>query len=76
MQIAPEHLIDLGVHWVILGHSERRSLLDESNEFVGEKTSNALRHGMKVIACIGETLQQRESGAVCMQLLCSVGGAG
>ena len=46
-QIAPGQLTDLGVHWVILGHSERRSLLDESNEFVGEKTANALRHGMK-----------------------------
>lgn len=64
-QIAPEHLKDLGVHWVILGHSERRALLDESNEFVGEKAANALAQGMDVIACIGETLQQRESGGVC-----------
>lgn len=50
--------------WVILGHSERRSLLKESNEFVGEKTANALAHDLKVIACIGETLEQRESGQV------------
>lgn len=63
-QIAPEHLKDLGVPWVILGHSERRSLLKESNEFVGEKTANALAHDLKVIACIGETLEQRESGQV------------
>ncbi|BDA46566.1 Triosephosphate isomerase, chloroplastic [Coccomyxa sp. Obi] len=61
-EIAPEHLKDLGVPWVILGHSERRSLLKESNEFVGEKTANALAHDLKVIACIGETLEQRESG--------------
>ncbi|KAK9915905.1 hypothetical protein WJX75_005831 [Coccomyxa subellipsoidea] len=61
-EVAPEHLLDLGLQWVILGHSERRSLLKESNEFVGDKTANALAQGMKVIACIGETLEQRESG--------------
>lgn len=64
VQIAPEQLKDLDVPWVILGHSERRSLLKESNEFVGEKTANALAHGLKVIGCIGETLEQRESGQV------------
>lgn len=56
--------MDLGLQWVILGHSERRSLLKESNELVGDKTANALAQGMKVIACIGETLEQRESGQV------------
>ncbi len=54
----------MGVPWVILGHSERRSLLKESNEFVGDKAANALAHGLKVIGCIGETLEQRESGQV------------
>ncbi|KAK9803842.1 hypothetical protein WJX73_007167 [Symbiochloris irregularis] len=61
-EISAEQLADLGVKWVILGHSERRSLLKESNEFVGEKTAYALSHGLRVIACIGETLEQRESG--------------
>jgi triosephosphate isomerase (TIM) len=61
-EIAPELLADLGIPWVILGHSERRSLIGESNELVGQKTKHALEAGLKVIACIGETLQQREKG--------------
>ena len=64
MQIAPEQLTDMSVLWVILGHSERRSLLEEGNDFVGAKAANALTHGLKVIACIGETLEQRETGHV------------
>ena len=64
VQIAPEQLTDMSIPWVILGHSERRSLLEESNDFVGAKAANALTHGLKVIACIGETLEQRESGQV------------
>ena len=64
VQISAEQLVDIGVKWVILGHSERRSLLKESNDFVGEKVAYALSHGLRVIACIGETLEQRESGQV------------
>jgi len=64
LQIAPEQLADMNVPWVILGHSERRSLLKESNDFVGAKAANALAHNLKVIACIGETLEQRESNHV------------
>ncbi len=56
------------VPWVILGHSERRSIFGESSEFVGDKVATALQHGLKVIACIGETLEQREGGEVCMAL--------
>ncbi|KAJ4971726.1 hypothetical protein NE237_004825 [Protea cynaroides] len=62
-EISAEMLVNLGVPWVILGHSERRALLNESNEFVGEKVAYALSLGLKVIACIGETLEQRESGS-------------
>ncbi|CAO3637371.1 unnamed protein product [Cunninghamella blakesleeana] len=61
-EISPEQLKDLGIEWVILGHSERREYFKESDEFVGEKTAHALQAGVKVIACIGETLQERESG--------------
>ncbi|KMZ66002.1 Triose-phosphate isomerase [Zostera marina] len=61
-EISAEMLVNLGVPWVILGHSERRALLSESNEFVGDKVAYALAQGLKVIACIGETLEQRESG--------------
>ncbi|XP_028124926.1 triosephosphate isomerase, cytosolic-like [Camellia sinensis] len=60
-EVSVEMLVNMGIPWVILGHSERRALLNESNEFVGDKVAYALSQGLKVIACIGETLEQRES---------------
>ncbi|KAJ6892169.1 hypothetical protein NC651_025385 [Populus alba x Populus x berolinensis] len=62
-EVSAEMLVNLGIPWVILGHSERRSLLNESNEFVGDKVAYALSQGLKVIACVGETLEQREAGS-------------
>ncbi|XP_057475678.1 triosephosphate isomerase, cytosolic-like [Actinidia eriantha] len=62
-EVSAEMLINLGIPWVILGHSERRLILNESNEFVGDKVAYALSKGLKVIACVGETLEQRESGS-------------
>ncbi|CAL9134856.1 unnamed protein product [Musa textilis] len=62
-EVSAEMLVNLGIPWVILGHSERRLLLGETNEFVGDKVANALSQGLKVIACVGETLEQRESGS-------------
>ncbi|XP_042512781.1 triosephosphate isomerase, cytosolic-like [Macadamia integrifolia] len=62
-EVSAEMLVNLGIPWVILGHSERRALLNESNEFVGDKVAYALAQGLKVIACVGETLEQRESGS-------------
>ncbi|CAK7325697.1 unnamed protein product [Dovyalis caffra] len=62
-EVSAEMLVNLEIPWVILGHSERRSLLNESNEFVGEKVAYALSQGLKVIACVGETLEQREAGS-------------
>lgn len=61
-EISAEMLVNLDIPWVILGHSERRQLLNETNEFVGDKIAYALSLGKKVIACIGETLEQREAG--------------
>jgi triosephosphate isomerase len=61
-EVSAEQLADMGVPWVILGHSERRAILGESDEVVGTKVAYALSQGLKVIACIGETLQQREGG--------------
>lgn len=55
-------LKDVGADWVIIGHSERRTIFGESDELVAEKTAFALAEGLKVIACIGETLQEREAG--------------
>ncbi|CAN6904524.1 unnamed protein product [Brassica oleracea] len=58
-----EMLVNLDIPWVILGHSERRALLNDSNEFVGDKVAYALAQGLKVIACVGDTLEQREAGS-------------
>lgn len=55
-------LKDVGADWVILGHSERRQIFKETDELVAEKTAFALAEGLKVIACIGETLEEREAG--------------
>ncbi|CAG8475709.1 4969_t:CDS:2 [Paraglomus occultum] len=61
-EISPEMLKDLGIEWVILGHSERREIFKESDEFVASKVAHALKVGVKVIACIGEKLSEREAG--------------
>ncbi|KAI4304635.1 hypothetical protein MLD38_040115 [Melastoma candidum] len=62
-EISAEMLVNLNIPWVILGHSERRLILNESDEFVSDKVAYALSLGLKVIACVGETLEQRESGS-------------
>lgn len=59
-ELSPQMLKDLGVNWVILGHSERREYFKESDELVGQKTRFALDAGVSVIACIGEKLEERE----------------
>lgn len=62
-EISPSQLVDAGIPWVILGHSERRQLFHESDEVVAKKTAAALGAGLKVILCIGETLAEREADA-------------
>lgn len=61
-EISPSMVKDVGAEWVILGHSERRNVFGESDELIGEKIGAALAEGLKVIACIGEQLSERESG--------------
>jgi triosephosphate isomerase len=61
-EISPEQIKDAGIPWVILGHSERRSLFGDTEEVVADKVKAALAQGLKVIACIGETLEEREKG--------------
>uniref|UniRef100_A0A0A9YXM3 Triosephosphate isomerase n=1 Tax=Lygus hesperus TaxID=30085 RepID=A0A0A9YXM3_LYGHE len=61
-EISPGMIKDVGGTWVILGHSERRVLFGESDNLIGEKICRALHDGLKVVACIGESLKERESG--------------
>ncbi|PWZ12483.1 Triosephosphate isomerase, chloroplastic [Zea mays] len=61
-EISAEQLVDIGCQWVILGHSERRHIIGENDEFIGKKAAYALSQNVKVIACIGELLEEREAG--------------
>ncbi|KAK0507684.1 hypothetical protein JMJ35_009573 [Cladonia borealis] len=60
-EISAEQLRDSGVGWTLVGHSERRVVLGEGDEFIASKTKAALDGGLGVILCVGETLEQRES---------------
>lgn len=61
-EISPNQLKDADIHWVILGHSERRSLFGDTDKLVADKTKAAIAAGLSVIACIGESLEEREKG--------------
>ncbi|SDE45072.1 triose-phosphate isomerase [Desulfuromonas thiophila] len=61
-ELSPTLLQDAGCHYVILGHSERRQLLGETDTFINAKVQAALAAGLKVILCVGENLAQREDG--------------
>jgi triosephosphate isomerase len=55
-------LADVGCKWVLVGHSERRLILGESDEVVSQKFKAALECGLTPVLCLGETLEQRQSG--------------
>lgn len=61
-EVSVHMLKDAGVTVVILGHSERRHVYGESNEFINSKVKLALANGMEVILCVGELLEEREQG--------------
>ena len=61
-EISPQMLKDVGCTWTIIGHSERRQIFKESDALLNEKLHFALQNGLKVMFCIGETLEERESG--------------
>jgi len=61
-EISPLALSDLGVQYVIIGHSERREMFNETDESVNKKMHAAFKHSLIPIVCVGETLEQREKG--------------
>jgi triosephosphate isomerase (TIM) len=60
-EVSPAALKDLGVEYVVIGHSERRELFGETDESVNQKVHAAFKHGLVPIVCVGETLEQREA---------------
>jgi len=60
-EISAAQLGDSGIGWVLAGHSERRTVLGEDDQFVASKTKASLEGGLGVILCVGETLEEREA---------------
>jgi len=61
-EIAPSMLDELGINYVIIGHSERREYFNESDEFINRKVKMALKWDFNPILCVGENLEERELG--------------
>lgn len=61
-EVSADMLKSVGCEYVILGHSERRTLFGETDEIINKKIKKAISAGLKPIFCIGETLEERESG--------------
>ena len=61
-EIAPDMLTEIGVEYVVIGHSERRQYFAETDETVNKKVKKAFEHNLKPIVCVGESLEQREMG--------------
>ncbi|MCW3488609.1 triose-phosphate isomerase [Dethiobacter alkaliphilus] len=61
-EVSPLLLKDIGVHYVIVGHSERRQLFGETDQHVARKANAAFAHDLTPIICVGETQQERQSG--------------
>ena len=67
-EISAQMLKSVGCEYVIIGHSERRTIFKETNEMINKKIRKALEHSLKVIFCVGETLEEREKSTT-MQVI-------
>jgi triosephosphate isomerase len=63
-EISPDMLLDIGCEYALAGHSERRHVMGEDDVFVGRKLAFGLDKGLKIVLCIGETIEQRRAGQV------------
>ena len=63
-EISPAQLADIGVKWVLLGHSERRHVFGENNDLINKKLKAALANNLKPVLCVGELLEERENGKI------------
>lgn len=61
-EVSARMLLDVGCQWVLIGHSERRTLFGETDAGVNRKAKAALQYGLTPVVCIGETLKEREAG--------------
>ena len=79
-EVSPVMLKDIGVDYVILGHSERRQYFEESDDDVNKKVKSAIKYNIRPIICVGETLEEREQGQaeekVKIQILKALDGVG
>ncbi|BCS87155.1 triose-phosphate isomerase [Pseudodesulfovibrio sediminis] len=63
-EISPKMLMDVGATYGLTGHSERRHVLGENDEYIGQKTAYGLEAGLNVVFCIGEKIDERKAGKV------------
>jgi triosephosphate isomerase (TIM) len=75
-EVSPAMLTEIGVAGAIVGHSERRQYFGETDETVARRAVGALEHGLRVIACVGESLEERESGQMDLVLRLQVEAVG
>ncbi len=61
-EVSPLMLLDIGIRWAVIGHSERRQYFNETDETVAQKAQAAFKHGLTPIVCVGENLEEREAG--------------
>ncbi len=60
-ETSPDSLMEMGVHFTLLGHSERRSYYGETDKLINSKTKTAIEKGLVPVVCVGETLEEREA---------------